>query len=79
MLKLKEKFADRVLMLDFDQLCLDPSPLLLEFAKFINYEEDILKFKTLVKTPNSIGRHKEFGLNDFEEEDAQFVHSVYNQ
>ena len=79
MLQLKEKFAQQVFLLDFDKLCREPDDILLDFAKFVNYEANILEFKKLIKAPSSIGRYKEFTIGEFEVEDINFIHSIYKK
>jgi len=76
MLKLKENFTSKVFMLNFDELCYNSGNVLLEFSKFINYKEDILKFKTLIQTPDSIGRHKKYKLDEFDKEDIDFINNL---
>lgn len=77
MLKLKEMFQDRVFMLDFDKLCNDSEDILLKLADFMDYKEDMLKFQTFIKTPKSIGRYKEYSLDDFDKEDLDYIHDIY--
>ena len=78
MLKLKNIFQDRIFMLDFDKLCNNPEDILLDLSKFIGYKKDILKFQTLIKAPSSIGRYKEHSLDNFDKEDLDFLHDIYN-
>jgi hypothetical protein len=78
MLHLKNTFQERIFMLDFDKLCNNPKDILVDFAKFINYKKDILTYTSLIKVPKSIGRHKSHPLDDFDKEDLDFLHDVYD-
>lgn len=76
MLKLQEKFKDRVLMLHFDELCSKPQKILKDLGEFLSYSGDILEFESFIKAPSSIGRHKEFSLENFDKEDLEFIRTV---
>lgn len=78
MLKFQEKFQDRVLMLNFDELCRNPKKILKDLGKFLSYNGNILEFESLIKAPSSIGRHKEFSLENFDTEDLHFLQTVYS-
>jgi len=77
MLELQKSYSDRMLMLDFDLLCRSPEVVLNQLSEFINYNKDIIEFKDIIKRPNSIGRHKEFSLDDFNIEDVNFIKTIY--
>jgi len=76
-LKLQESYPNRVLMLDFDKLCLAPDEVLKAFLLFINHQEIALeKLKSLIKVPSSIGRYKNYPLKNFDSTDIEFVKSI---
>ena len=78
MLELQKSYPKRMIMLDFDLLCKSPEVVLNEFSEFINYNKDIIEFKDIIKRPDSIGRHKEFSLENFHPEDLNFVKNIYD-
>lgn len=78
MLNLQSVYKDRILMLDFDELCLNPEEILFNIGTFIGNNKDIIRLKKLIKIPNTIGRYKEYRLDDFAEEDLKFISTIYN-
>jgi len=77
MLKLKEKFTPNVMMLDFDRLCFYPNEVLSELFDFIGCELETKPYAELVNVPNSIGRHKEYSLEEFDSNDLSFISKIY--
>ena len=78
-LKLQKDYPKRILMLDYDQLCREPNGVLSELLAFIEYEHeyDIEAIKALIKTPSSIGRYRQFSLENFSQKDLEFVKTLY--
>lgn len=79
MLELKNRFASKVFMLDFDKLCLSPEETLQELALFLEYKKNILEFTQLIKVPSSIGRYKQFPLSQFDKKDLEFISEIYKR
>ena len=80
-LKLKDQYPEKILMLDFDRLCEDPKENILQLLKFLEYDVDESRLKelqSLVKAPASIGRHKHEDLTQFAKEDLAYIKGLYN-
>ncbi|MCD6258006.1 MAG: sulfotransferase [Helicobacteraceae bacterium] len=78
MMQLSGSYADKILMLDFDKLCLDPESQLSKIATFMNKDKEVLlKHRELIKAPSSIGRHKQYSLNDFDPDDLEKIEEIY--
>lgn len=75
--RLQTIFADRIYMLDFDQLCTDTAYTLEKLQEFVEYEGSMEQFKNMVKKPASSGRYKQHDLAEFDAEDLAFVSTVY--
>ena len=62
----------RFLLLNFDELCLDPEKKVTEVASFLGLtpsKEEICKAARLVKTPQTTGRYLQYGSDYFKDED----------
>jgi len=73
MLKLKQKYNERVFMLDFDALCLGADKILDDLLQFIGYSGNSKEFKNMIKMQSSIGRHKNYPMTEFDKKDLDFV------
>lgn len=78
MLKLQEKYPDKILMLDFDTLCQNPQETLKTFFNFIQHNANIKELAKLIKAPSSIGRYKQSSLKEFNQDDIDFISKLYN-
>lgn len=77
MIELQSIYKDRILMLDFDRLCINPDEILFDLVKFIDSSKDIINLKKLIKIPSSIGRYKNFSLDNFNQDDLKFISTIY--
>ncbi len=78
--KLKQRFPDRVLLMDFDKLCLSPNQSIEMFLEFLNIKEySNEKLKSLIKIPSSIGRYTKYPLTDFDKDDLECVDYIYKK
>lgn len=77
MLRLQEKYPEQILMLDFDELCQNPHAVLKDFFTFVQHESNIQELSKLIKAPSSIGRYKQFSLDEFDQDDLNFISKLY--
>ncbi|MCF6172213.1 MAG: sulfotransferase, partial [Campylobacteraceae bacterium] len=78
MLELKETYKERVLLFDFDNLCINPNDELSTLSEFLNINLDNLdKLKSIIKKPYSIGRYKSKNPTLFDDDDISFMKSIY--
>jgi len=78
-LDIGKQYDSRFLMLNFDQLCLNPKQginNLLDFLEVNSEHLPIEKLLDLVKAPESIGRYKQLGLGEFDVQDIAFVQQL---
>lgn len=78
MIQLSGSYPEKILMLDFDKLCLDTELQLSKIATFMNRDkEELLKHRKLIKAPSSIGRYKQHSLSDFDPDDLEKIQEIY--
>jgi hypothetical protein len=78
MYKLKEKFPDRIYMLDFDKLCFNKENSLEELFDFFSIDvKNITSISKLIKPPSSIGRYKSENISVFCDDDIQYIKNIY--
>lgn len=78
MIQLSKRYPEKILMLDFDKLCLEPELQLAKIATFMNQKkEELFAYRDLIQTPSSIGRHKQYSLSDFDPQDLEKVEEIY--
>jgi len=78
MMQLCNRYSGRILMVDFDKLCLDPESQLAKIAAFLQRESgELLAHRELIKTPPSIGRYKQHPLSNFDPEDLEKIEKIY--
>lgn len=75
---LQRTYPDKIHMLDFDKLCHDSEGVLKELSTFIGSGECLSKYKELIKTPASVGRYKEYSLEDFNKNDIDYISTIYD-
>jgi len=76
---LKEKYIDKIYMLDFDKLCLDKESVLEDVFNFLKIDKkNIEKSAALIHSPSSIGRYRNQDINQFYKDDIECVKSIYN-
>jgi len=77
--QLCSRYSKRILMVDFDKLCLDPSSQLTKIATFMQKDKDeLLSYRKLIKAPPSIGRYKQHPLSNFDPDDLKKIEKIYN-
>jgi len=74
----KKQFPNRVLMLNFDRLCEETSTILDSIKRFLGSKQEMRFLETIIKKPASIGRYKNFPLENFDKEDLDFISTLYN-
>ena len=70
--------GNRFLMLNYDRLCTDPDrelPVLLQFAG-VDPKPVLERLGSMIRPPESIGRHREQGLHIFDPADVDYVRSL---
>ncbi len=75
-LEICEPMGSRFLFLNYDELCLSPSKSIKKLMNFLgveNSEVTVEELTGLVKVPKSFGRFKDFGLEEFDPVDVDFV------
>lgn len=78
MMQLSQNYTEKILMLDFDKLCLDPESQLSKIATFMNKDKEaLLKHRELIKAPSSIGRYKKYSLSHFDPDDLEKIQEIY--
>ncbi|MEE2681593.1 MAG: sulfotransferase [Planctomycetota bacterium] len=77
-LEVRERFPERVLIISFDQFCVEPErvlPALFEFCGITPTPERIQRGIRGVKPPTSIGRHRAEDCSGFSPENLDFAES----
>ena len=77
-LELKEQYPTRIMMLDFDSMCINQESEIKELSSFTDIN-DMSKLKELIKVPESIGRYKQFTLDDFDSDDLEYIDTIYKK
>ncbi|MEO0370781.1 MAG: sulfotransferase [Pseudomonadota bacterium] len=75
-LKISKTMKGRFFLLNFDDLCQCPGPVLEQLVDFLGIEVDAPKMReleALIRPPESIGRFKTRGAKFFDPEDIEFV------
>lgn len=70
---------NQFLLLNYDSLCRDPEKGLNQLLTFLEVDvspEIIGRLSRLVQEPSSIGRFKEYGLNQFQDDDIAYVREL---
>lgn len=76
-LKLQEKYPQKIMLLNFDALCQEPRHELLKLAQFMQCNSDkLFGLEHLISPPSSIGRYKENPLGDFNSEDLEMFEKI---
>ena len=79
MLDLQKTYPNKILMLNFDALCLNTESVLNELAMFLGSGNSLQGFEELIKIPSSIGRYKEYSLSNFDSNDIEYINKIYNE
>lgn len=75
---LYQTYHDRILMLDFDNLCTNKKNSLEGILNFLNISNmEINQLLDLIKVPGSLGRYKQENLKKFYDEDITYLKSMY--
>lgn len=64
------------MLLNFDALCTNPAPVLAALSDFLEMDvsdERLESLRNLIRTPSSIGRHKQHGLDEFDQQDLAYI------
>ena len=75
-LKFGESMGTKFLLLNYDQLCIDPANEIAKMLEFLDMDVSEEQRNDLLQTvnpPQSIGRFKQYGLEIFDPEDVKFV------
>jgi hypothetical protein len=74
-LELRDKYPNRIYLLNFDELCVSPSESLCSLFDFLGFDQMPIDKEDMkiVKIPDSTGRYKLHDINIFEEKDIDFV------
>ncbi|MEO0773514.1 MAG: sulfotransferase, partial [Pseudomonadota bacterium] len=75
-LQISKNMEGRFFLLNFDELCREPGPVLDQLVEFLGMSADAQKMKdleALVRPPETIGRFKSRGAKFFDAEDIEFV------
>jgi len=75
----KELGKDKIYLLNFDELCVEPETEIIKLAKFLNIDinDNQLKQATNIpKIPKTSGRFREFNISEFRKEDLDFLYSM---
>ena len=77
-LSIGQLMKDNFLFLDFDDFCLNPEGGALQLCQFLGSEGSLLaaRLKQLIHPPESIGRFRKYGINQFDEKDVAFVKTL---
>ena len=78
-LELCEPLGERFLLLNYDRFCADPLTglsALLDFLKIRVPPDQRERLASLARTPASVGRFKQHGLDGFDPQDVAFVASL---
>jgi hypothetical protein len=76
-LKLQKLYPDRIFMLDFDNLCKNREEILLKLSAYVESSVNLTNFKNIISAPTSIGRYKNFSLQNFNEQDVDYISTIY--
>ena len=77
MIKLKKSYEDKIMLLNFDDLCSKPAEILTELFKFLNTDiNDLNHFIKMIKPPLSMGQYKKYSLNNFNNDDIKYIKSI---
>lgn len=76
-IELKKTYPDRVLVVNYDHLCLGNDTELVKLINFTGIDPTTKNhLSSIIVPPTSIGRHKTVDLHQFSTEDIEFVHSL---
>ncbi len=73
MLALKTQYPDRMLFLNFDELCECPDLALIKFSQFIGSDKGARDLEKLVRPPKSIGRGHRADQSQFNDKSLNFA------
>jgi len=75
---LGRSMGDRFLLLNYDELCRNPEAGLKTLGEFVAPSNPLSTddLATLVRSPDSVGRFKEFGLDVFDGDDVDYARSL---
>lgn len=74
--KLQKKYPDNIIIIDYDNFCLNPDkniPKLLNFLNFTKNDDIIKEIKSIIKIPKTIDRYKSNDMTQFNDTDLEFV------
>ncbi len=72
----RKYLGDRFLLLNFDQMCMDPVAAVSQIADFIEVDINPAEIAQQIKTPGSIDRYKEQDCSCFDASDYQAVRNL---
>lgn len=74
---LQEAHPKNIYVLNFDQLCLEKTKPLYELLAFLDLEiHDFDKALSLISSPLSVGRYKQYNIAQFDAEDIDYVRKM---
>ena len=74
--KLQQQYPQNILVIDYVDFCENPEkniPILLSFIDVPINDALIIKIKSIIKIPDSIGRYKNHNLSQFNKNDIEFI------
>jgi len=80
MLRLQKNYPENIYMLNLDTMCIDTNEELKKLFYFLKKKDmkDILKYEKIFVQSNSIGRYKNFGLEQFDIKDLNYLKTIYS-
>jgi len=78
MIQLKNSFPHNIFMLDLDNFYLNEINNLKKLFSFLEISPDkTKKFQNIITKPTSLGRYKQYSLDQFDPEDLSYLQSIY--
>jgi hypothetical protein len=79
MMDLKSKMQERMYIMSYDSLCENPKLEIKKLLNFLGVRTNFIKqwrLSKLISPPQSIGRYKNFSLDEFDKEDLDYVRKL---
>ena len=81
MLRLKEKYPHRVLLLEFESLCINPIAKIKEIEEFSESKmkkETLENLLSVITLPSSVNRYQKYSLDEYDKKDIEYVKDIYS-
>ena len=79
MMDLKSKMQERMYIMSYDSLCENPKLEINNLLKFLGVKSNFIKLwrlSKLISPPQTIGRYKNYSLDEFDKEDLDYVRKL---